>query len=344
MACICVPELSITSTMPKVLRVMILCAYGVLFLQYLRVKVGRSKDEIELEYVIRPLGVLKKLRRDLKQHSRYMKKPNFTYEKPGRLPTDLKYILKWQNGITASNTSILKNGQHVFIENNCTQFNCFITSGKCWLVKPSYFDAIIFDVTNIWDPLPILRAAHQRYIFMASESTSKNSYCLPLYDTYFNLTWTYKFDSDIRWSYITIEDKKGNFVGPKDDIKWIDPMHPTSQDVISRLINKQLAAAWYISHCREESGGEIIAIELTEELAKYNLQVDRYGLCADIPCSTEHIDQCLDQDQDYYFYFMFEDDLCEDHASEMLLYPLLHMIVPVVFGGANYSRYSLVNK
>ncbi len=40
----------------------------------------------------------------------------------------------------------------------------------------------------------------------------------------------------------------------------------------------------------------------------------------------------------YKFYLAFENSLCQDYATEKLVRPLMTEIVPVVYGGTNYSR------
>lgn len=326
----------------KVLRAVILSAYGALFIQYLQITLNRNKVEIEMEFIERPPGALKKILHNLTQRKQSpLSNTNYiyTYDKPNRLPTDLKYILKWTHTFTHFSSSKFTNGQSAFISFNCAQINCFMTDDKSLLVDPMYFDAILFDGENSWDNPPILRSSHQKYIFTASESASNFPYCSPFYDSYYNLTWTYKLNSDILWSYITIEDKKGKFVGPKVDMKWIEPMEPTPKHVLSRIVHKREAAAWFVSNCKTKSGREVVGKQLMTELAKYNLKVDTYGWCGELTCPRDLIDDCLDLlEQKYYFYFAFENSLCEDYVTEKLLYPLLHMTVPVVYGGANYSR------
>lgn len=325
--------------MSRVLKAIIIGAYGALLIQYLRITLDRSRVEIEVRYIVRPPGALKKILHDLKKNSLKTQQLIFTHEKPDRLPIDLKFILKWTKAFSHYTSSVFRNGQSAFIENNCPHFNCYLTNDKSLLVDPGYFDAILFDVENNWDTPPILRAAHQKYIFTASESANHFPQCLPFYDSYYNLTWTYKLNSDIRWSYITIEDKKGRFVGPKVDVQWIDPMKQTPEHIVNRLVHKRKAAAWFVSNCKSRSGREKVAKDLISELAKHNLKVDTFGWCGELTCPRDRIDECLELlEQEYYFYFAFENSLSEGYVTEKLLYPLLHMAVPVVYGGANYSR------
>ncbi|XP_050682732.1 alpha-(1,3)-fucosyltransferase C-like [Leptidea sinapis] len=52
------------------------------------------------------------------------------------------------------------------------------------------------------------------------------------------------------------------------------------------------------------------------------------------------IEDCLDLlRKDYFFYLAFENSLAEDYVTEKILYPLMHYTVPIVYGGADYSRF-----
>jgi len=43
-------------------------------------------------------------------------------------------------------------------------------------------------------------------------------------------------------------------------------------------------------------------------------------------------------DTDYFFYLAFENSLCDDYVTEKLFDALERTVIPVVFGGADYSR------
>lgn len=329
--------------MSKILKLVLITAYSALFVHYLKITLtGRSNDSIELEYVLRKPGSLKKIMNEIKKYGANLtlRKLTLNFKRPERLPTDFKYILQWTEAFSHYTFSIFPNGQTAFVENNCEFENCFMTNDKSLLPDRRYFDAIVFDVENNWDAHPIIRAPHQYYIFAAAESASNYPMCHPSFDSYYNLTWTYKLDSDIRWSHITILDKFDKFVGPEVNMKWITPMKPTSETVVRRLVHKKKVAAWFVSNCRSKSKREKVATSLSAALAKYNLKIDIFGYCGELSCPKDHMEDCLDLlEQDYYFYLAFENSLSEDYVTEKLLYPLRHFAVPVVYGGANYSRY-----
>ncbi|KAJ2937861.1 hypothetical protein O0L34_g18682 [Tuta absoluta] len=41
----------------------------------------------------------------------------------------------------------------------------------------------------------------------------------------------------------------------------------------------------------------------------------------------------------YYFYLSFENSFCDDYVTEKLLNAVQNYAVPIVYGGANYSRF-----
>lgn len=55
------------------------------------------------------------------------------------------------------------------------------------------------------------------------------------------------------------------------------------------------------------------------------------------PRLSEHCYALIESD--YYFYLAFENSFCEDYVTEKILTATQHYAVPVVYGGANYSRY-----
>lgn len=261
------------------------------------------------------------------------------FSRYNRLSTDFKYILKWSKAFSHYSSSIFKDGQEPFLRKNCTNINCFITNNKAMLGDYRHFDAILFDVENFWDIHPEVRSPHQKYVFVASESADNYPVCAPFFDNYYNWTWTYKLNSDIKWSYITIMDKIGNVVGPKINMTWHKDMKPINSYIKKKLTGKKIAVAWFVSHCNAKSGREALAKRLEQALRVYNLTVDIYGWCGPKTCPRDRIEECLEMlKKEYYFYLAFENSLSKDYVTEKIMYPLQYYTVPIVFGGADYSR------
>lgn len=296
--------------------------------------------EIDLEYLFSRQQFI------TKKQKLYLSKKNYnfttylkSFKKPKRFKTDLKFILKYTDAFLHYASSLYRNGQKPFIDSNCTYYNCYLTTHRNLLNDFRDFDAILFDVENSWDGPIVLREPYQRFVFMASESAARFPLCDSFYDDFYNLSWTYRLDSDIQWGYFNINDKEGNFVGPKINMTWVHPMKPTPLNVKKELGGKTKAAAWFVSNCDAGGGRLNVTKQIQKGLEKYNLTVDIYGWCGKMKCPKDRIDECFYLlKNDYYFYLAFENSLSTDYVTEKVLYPLNNYAVPIVYGAANYSR------
>lgn len=254
------------------------------------------------------------------------------------------YVLQW----TASNTipfPSMEQGSEAFFNKKCRFQNCFVTNDSSYLEDITDFEVILFNIIQLHSDLelklPPRRSPQQKYVLVSQESAE--NYALPKhFDGYFNWTWTHRLDSDISFKYMAIRNKRGKVIGPKKDMHWIDinNMKPTSKYVISKLQKKRYAAAWFVSNCETRSKRESFAENLDHELSKRGLQLDIYGSCGPMNCPRDGWEQeCHGAiESDYYFYLAFENSFNEDYVTEKLLTALEHYAVPVVLGGANYTR------
>lgn len=326
--------------MSKAVKTLIICCYAVLLVQYLRISLKSVKTEIDIEYIFttnKYMSKKQKLIMSKKYHNftTYLK----SFRRPERFGTDLKFVLKYTNAFMHYTSALYGNGQKPFIDNNCTYYNCYLTTQRNLLTDFRDYDAILFDVENTWDGPIVMREPYQKFVFMASESATRFPLCDPFYDSFYNLSWTYRLDSDIPSGYFKILDENGNHVGPKINMSWIDPMKPTAAKVKKELEGKTKAAAWFVSNCNAASGRQVIAKDIQEELKKYQLRVDIYGYCGKLKCPKDIFDECLYMlKSEYYFYLAFENSVCPDYVTEKVLYPLNNYAVPIVYGGADYSR------
>lgn len=332
----------------KLLQVSLCIIYIVVICQILNAVNNKYEEIVELNYLEPTPGLIKKMHRELKMH--LIKQPNGTmqvhtpdYRKPNRLPTDLKFILKFSTAYSHFGNPAFQDGQGAFIERKCKYINCVFTNNINLMLDIRNFDAVLLDVEHEWEGHhPLFRSPEQKYIFSATESADYYPICNPVFDNYYNLTWTYKLDSDIQWTYFTILNRTGHKVGPKFDMTWIDYMDSTTDDVKNKLAKKSKAAAWFVSNCRSKSPRLKIAEKIQKELQPFGHKVDIYGYCGNLTCPKDSHADCLEILQEYYyFYFVFENSLSEDYVTEKLLYAVNHYTVPVVFGGSNYSRYCI---
>lgn len=231
-----------------------------------------------------------------------------------------------------------------FFNRLCPIQNCFFIDDPSYLKNISDFDVILFNAYNLVPgmKLPSSRIPSQKYVLIGWEHKDGCPVSTD-FNGFFNVTWSYKLNSDVSFAYIVIKNKRGQIIGPKEEMHWIDitEMKPTSKYVKRKLRNKKIAAAWIVSHCDTLNKRFEYVQSLQGELAKYGHKVDIFGQCGNIEC-PRHIreGECFGAiETDYYFYLAFENASKEDYVTEKLLNALEHFAVPIVYGGANYTRY-----
>jgi len=188
----------------------------------------------------------------------------------------------------------------------------------------SSFDAIVFHGRNLdKDDLPPKRYPHQFYIFIIQESAAyPGNTHFPDWDGYFNLTMTFRTDSDIFMPYGQVS--KRDKTPENNPVSWK---------------SKTKLAAWFVSHCVTLSKREQLVQKLMEHLPPNS--VDIYGLCGPEKCpkQNETKEMCWQKvEKNYKFYLSLENSLCKDYVTEKMFEALKHDVVPVVLGGSNYSQ------
>lgn len=262
------------------------------------------------------------------------------YRKSDKLPKYFKYILLWTRNDYAP-FYYLGNGQRAFLKNNCSVVNCYVTANRSFFGSNlTKFDAIAFNGRNMKPTdLPRVRSRHQKYIFFDMESADNYPVCSEKFEGFFNWTSTYRLDSDVPYPYILIRDRNGDIVGPNRKMRWKDNMEPVRHEFDKRIENKTKAAAWFVSHCKTRSNRRGFVEALGSALLPYGFTVDVYGSCGTLKCSRDEESGLLKRD--YFFYMSLENSFDEDYVTEKLLTALQNDVVPIVYGGADYSRYVL---
>ncbi|XP_013141164.1 PREDICTED: alpha-(1,3)-fucosyltransferase C-like [Papilio polytes] len=267
-----------------------------------------------------------------------------------RLPTDLKYILFWRkdkdlvNEIYSKYRYKLSEGQTLFINQKCKYINCYITYDKNLLRhNPKNFDAVVFNVKEIDNVkqkyLNLPRSNHQLYIFNSMDSAELFPVCLPVYDNFFNLTWTYRLDSDIPNAFFDIYDTNKTLIGPKSKMDWLDNIkHTKEYRNITR--KKTKAVAWIVNKCRSIKKHNQLIMDLVEELAAYNHSLDIFGHCGATKCPNNDTLNCYKIiERDYYFNLVLEDSVATGHITERMALAMMHYSIPLVDGGKEYESY-----
>lgn len=74
-------------------------------------------------------------------------------------------------------------------------------------------------------------------------------------------------------------------------------------------------------------------------MAKF-IPVDIYGACGTLKCQRTNDGRCDKLLESYKFYISAENSLCADYVTEKLYRAFDVGVVPIVYGGADYSAYA----
>ncbi|CAN8024328.1 unnamed protein product [Ixodes persulcatus] len=196
--------------------------------------------------------------------------------------------------------------------------SCILTNDRSRLESS---DAVVFHIRDIdMANLPQRRSPFQKWVFWSMEPPPYSVFAGFKYMmNMFNWTMTYRFDSDIPVQYGQLERKEDVAPRKNHSALWK---------------SKSVMAVWMVSHCGTDGRREAYV----KELKKY-LKVDVYGLCGDHKCSRSRGTSCYsDFERKYFFMLAFENSICRDYITEKFFTALRYDMVPVVFGGANYTR------
>ena len=162
-------------------------------------------------------------------------------------------------------------------------------------------DALLFSGMSVFQKIPKL-LPNQVSVFVRLESAAFTRYFPG--DVTFNWTATYRRDSVIPTPYEIFQPKEDN--------------HEYYKDAHRRRRYKNYAkgktklVAWFVSNCYARNN----RLEYAKELQKY-IQVDIYGRCGTLKCSSHKSEVCMDMlKREYKFYLAFENSNCKDYITE----------------------------
>ncbi|KAI5640930.1 glycosyltransferase family 10 (fucosyltransferase) c-term domain-containing protein [Phthorimaea operculella] len=266
-----------------------------------------------------------------------------------------KYILQWSGGCHEPFRINMHAGQQIFTSRNCSFTNCVITKNKDLLDSYTKFDAIVFFAKDILkyqryfgklDLRPQDRSPLQRYVFASYDYTQPFPPSSIVFNGFFNWTWTYRLDSDLTLPHFVVKDIKGNIVAPRNDVKWIkqEDMLPVSDEVRRILAEKKAdkVVAWFDTSSNLEPKIYPIMAKLCERLRlEYDIHIFRFAMYSGNDCNTDETRNACDQmlRSDFHFYLAFEEQLSEDFVSDNVLRAYNNFVIPIVLGGANYTRF-----
>ena len=251
--------------------------------------------------------------------------PNIVLDTKKLPDPKLKTILFWNRLFWLPPSVYYGTGQQPFIDSECPISDCFISDDIWNVMPPTEYDAVVFFWPQMKSTLPYTyaRKPSQSYVFFNDEPPSEYMKDdLSVYNNFFNMTISYRKDSDIFWPYGTVEK--------------ISPP-PAHEEPVNYALGKKKLVAWFVSNCQTRNHRE----EYVASLRKY-VDVDIYGKCGDLECPPNYEqtgpDPCFDMlAKNYKFYLSFENTFCRDYVTEKLFKILERDIVPVVYGAVNYS-------
>ena len=247
-------------------------------------------------------------------------------------------------------------GHEPFVTAGCRVTNCIATSDRSFINES---DAVMFHPIN-YDPsdVPPHRLSHQRYVFLFYEADDEESSyrALPIFrhppPGYFNWSMTYRRDSDVHCTqpYGLLRRLSSPSVPKKLPLALKSgelPPHPAAsanrltkeggggETYLSVVSKKTKLVAWFVSHCKTASQREQFFLELDK-----HIHIDIYGECGYLECTPWNAPECDKLLNDYKFYISAESVLCADYVTEKFYRALEASVVPIVYGGADYSAYA----
>ena len=115
---------------------------------------------------------------------------------------------------------------------------------------------------------------------------------------FFNLTSTFRKDSDIQIPYLYYKNRTSS--------------KPQKSVTLNEIKRRKKLMVWFVSHCNTGSKRE----DYMAELSKY-IPVDIYGKCGkNVSCGGRYTENCTEVSmEDYKFYFAAENSICREYFT-----------------------------
>lgn len=172
-------------------------------------------------------------------------------------------------------------GNKIFRDYNCKYDNCFISQTQNKEIPIEHYDAIMITISSAGKNAENLprgtRSAKQLYVFVEQEASENNPACSAKYNNYFNMTMTYRLDSDIPWPYYEVMTSENTVIGPKEDVLWLESkaMEPTNIELKIKLRKKHKLTAWLVRNCTDEKRTRENANGMRIFVEKFNKELIR---------------------------------------------------------------------
>jgi alpha-1,3-fucosyltransferase len=149
---------------------------------------------------------------------------------------------------------------------------------------------------------------------------------------------TCRLDSDISWPYGEItEIDSGKVVAPAINVDWKQPNENFKDDKMMEIVKKKTkSAAWFVSNLNSPSK----RMELVKKIQEHGVEVDIFGNAGNLSLPKDSANETKLLEENYKFYFSFENSLCVDYVTEKLFKIMNTVVIPVVYSGADLSRFA----
>lgn len=225
---------------------------------------------------------------------------------------------------------------------NCPVSNCATTNQRSFLNRSS---AVIFHPVEFSDlDLPQARSPQQLWVFFMLESPPHTGGVFTESTRgLFNITMTYRRDSDIFQPYYVVEPREVSRTSGGVHMKETNNREGSASGEIGNTTASP-RLAWIVSNCKTIGKRE----EFVQELRKH-IPVDIFGRCGPNTCSElgglltpPEPDICYRFIRERYrFYLSLENSKCHDYITEKFFLALNHNLIPIVYGAAK-SDYETV--
>lgn len=216
---------------------------------------------------------------------------------------------------------------------DCVIKNCIFVDDKCHFRDNEYtFDAVMYGQTSLRSVTRPQKNFKAVNIFTPAMPPHKEEACDIYYDDFFHLTYTYRLDSNVVSKYFVVRDLAGNIIAPGLAPPWEANLSSVNDEIKSKIKRKSKAVAYLNYNCELEKRTDLNKLKKT--FFEYALKIDTYN-CSRV-CKGGICDVALPDE--YYFYIISEEYFAEDYVTEKMLHAYDNYVVPIVFGGANYSR------
>lgn len=168
--------------------------------------------------------------------------------------------------------------------------NCLVTTNRAFIQTAN---VIIFHWRDFdYNDLPRQRNTNQLWTIYNLEAPPNTALLPNVEDLIFNLTATYRHDSDIYLPYGQLIARNHDF-----DFKY--------NNIDIRYKIKPIV--WFVSNCHTQSHREDYVTKLSRMV-----QVDIYGNCGKFKCPHSQQHECYQKAaREYLFYLSFENSLCK---------------------------------